>query len=119
MAVPKDVDISLSGGITVEWSDGHKSRYGIKYLRDACPCATCTDAHGTGEAPTKTLGGAPAGVLPIYKPTGATLVSAQPVGRYGLQLFFSDNHNTGIYTWDYLRELCACDECQRLRSKEP
>jgi DUF971 family protein len=106
---PKSVDVSLTQGVTIEWADGHVSRYGIKYLRDACPCATCTNAHG--DAPTSNTPGA----LPIFKPAGATLRSVQPVGRYALQFFFSDDHNTGIYSWEYLRSLCACEDCKRLQ----
>lgn len=107
--VPARVDVSLSQGVTIEWEGGHTSRYPIRALREACPCATCNDLHGTGEPPTTKL--AP-GVLPMYQPTGSTLTSVNPVGRYALHFVFSDGHSTGIYTWEYLRQLCPCDACK-------
>ncbi len=45
------------------------------------------------------------GVRPL-KPNRAELV-----GRYALQIFWSDGHSTGIYSFHYLRELCPCGEC--------
>ena len=33
------------------------------------------------------------------------LVGVEPVGNYGVKLLFNDGHDTGIYTWNYLREL--------------
>lgn len=102
VALPRSVDISLSTGITVVWDDRNSSHYPIRYLREHCPCATCTGAHGTAPVPAP----APSsGLLPVYKPIGATLLSAEPVGRYGLQLRFSDGHDTGIFTWEYLRAI--------------
>lgn len=111
VASPQDVDVSLSQGVTIRWADGHVSRYGIKYLRDHCPCATCTDAHGTGEKPTATRMTA-GNALPIYQPAGHKLEKVEPVGRYALQFHFDDRHSTGIYTWSYLRELCECETCR-------
>ncbi|MGH9481491.1 MAG: gamma-butyrobetaine hydroxylase-like domain-containing protein [Terriglobales bacterium] len=107
---PLRVDVSLRDGVTIAWSDGHTSRYAIAALRAACPCATCHDLHGTGASPPA----APQpSLLPIYQPSGATLEGVKPVGRYALQFLFSDRHNTGIYTWEYLRALCPCDQCKK------
>ena len=41
------IAISKSKGIHIDWKDGHHSDYSLGYLRDECPCATCTGAHGT------------------------------------------------------------------------
>jgi len=113
---PRHVDISLSQGVTITWGDGHVSHYAIKALREACRCATCQGTHG----PADPAPAAPAvlGALPMFKPTGGTLLAAEPVGRYALQFHFSDGHNTGIYTWTYLRELCPCAPCAALRPPE-
>lgn len=98
---PQRVDVSLSQGVTLQWPDGRTDHLSILQLRRACPCATCNDLHGTGETPTAL----PASPLPMFKPQGATLLAVEPVGRYALQFSFSDGHKTGIYTWEYLREL--------------
>ena len=44
---PEHIAISKSKGIEIDWKDGHHSSYGVAYLRDECPCAVCTGAHGT------------------------------------------------------------------------
>ena len=114
---PTPRKIKLAGehnSVAIEWSDGHRSLYPYADLREQCPCATCTDAHGTGERPTARL--AVSGDLPMYqdplKPEKAELV-----GRYALNIAWSDGHSTGIYTFDYLRELCRCPECRQRRGE--
>ena len=90
------------------WSDGHQSQYALGYLRKNCPCATCETQK---EAPSL-----PAGPLPLYKPA-ARLTRAEAVGRYALQLYWSDGHNTGIYAYDHLRAICPCSDCSKMRSE--
>ena len=58
MHEPEHIAISKSKGIKIDWKDGHHSEYSLAYLRDECPCATCTGAHGT--EPQKTNYSAPA-----------------------------------------------------------
>lgn len=98
---PQRVDVSLSQGVTIQWKDGRSDHLAVLTLRRACPCATCNDLHGTGETPTAM----PQSPFPMFKPQGATLQGVEPVGRYALQFTFSDGHKTGIFTWEYLREL--------------
>ncbi len=113
---PAQVDVSLTEGVDIVWQDGHASHFPIAALRAACPCATCVDLHGSGkrhnlnEPAASNTAAAPV-LLPIFKPTGSTLTAVKPVGRYALNFIFSDGHNTGIFTWEYLRELCPCPMC--------
>ncbi|MCP5405579.1 MAG: DUF971 domain-containing protein [Pseudomonadaceae bacterium] len=44
------------------------------------------------------------GVVPTNK-HDVTITSIEPVGNYAVKLTFSDGHNTGLFTWDYLHEL--------------
>ena len=48
-------------------------------------------------------------LLPILKadPTGVRVTSANLVGNYAIRFDFSDGHNTGLYSYDYLRKLAA------------
>ena len=57
------IAISKSKGIKIDWKDNHHSEYGLNYLRDKCPCATCTGAHGT--PPRQPEANDP---FPMYKP---------------------------------------------------
>lgn len=96
--------------LTIQWSDGHLSIYPYKYLRDRCPCATCEEA---GPQPEQ-----PAGMLPMLGQRPLQPDRVELVGRYALQIFWSDNHSTGIYAFDYLRGICPCAECMRGRGTD-
>ncbi len=45
-------------------------------------------------------------------------VQAQPVGHYAVQFAFSDGHTTGIYSFEYFREICPCTDCRTGRNGE-
>ena len=105
---PEHIAISKSKGVKIDWKDGHHSEYGLTYLRDMCPCATCTGAHGT--TPREKESGKPpepANPFQMYKPA-LKILSAEPVGNYAIRINWSDGHNTGIYSWEHLRRICPC-----------
>ena len=108
---PEHIAISKSKGIKIDWKDGHHSDYGLGYLRDECPCATCTGAHGT--APQKTNYSAPAAANPfqMYKPS-IKMENVEPVGNYAVKIYWNDGHSTGIYSYDHLRKICPCPDCK-------
>jgi DUF971 family protein len=89
------IAISRSKGIRIDWKDGHHSEYGLAYLRDKCPCASCTGAQSPFQ---------------LYKPV-LKMVDVEPVGSYAVQIHWNDGHATGIYAYDYLRRICPCAEC--------
>ena len=116
---PEHIAISKSTGIEIDWKDGHHSAYGVEYLRDCCPCATCTGAHGTAPRPKSTeapKSGAAAGPFQMYKPK-TKMLGVEPVGQYAMRIQWNDGHNTGIYSYDHLRRICPCDECRCARGK--
>jgi DUF971 family protein len=106
---PEHIAISKSKGIQIDWKDGHLSKYSLGYLRDECPCATCTGAHGT--EPEKSNYSAPAAPFPMFKPT-LKMLNVEPVGHYAIRIEWSDGHNTGIYSFDHLRKICPCESCR-------
>lgn len=111
---PADVKVHVSSGagVDITWSDAHTSHYDFKYLRDLCPCAMCDDERKK-KAEAKFAPGAPAASpLPMFKPL-AKARAAKAVGNYALQIEFTDGHSTGIYSFEYLREICPCEECAR------
>lgn len=112
-ANPEHIAISKSKGVKIDWSDGHRSEYSLAYLRDECPCATCTGAHGT--VPEKSNYSKPeANPFPMYKPV-LKMLQVEPVGAYAFRISWSDGHNAGIYSYDRLREICPCPECSASR----
>jgi DUF971 family protein len=97
-------------GMEIDWADGHSSHWGFAWLRNACPCATCVeerevDKREPGQAKPKA-----AQLLQMYEPP-ARPASAHAVGRYAIQFEWLDGHNSGIYSWDFLRRHCQCAEC--------
>jgi prepilin-type processing-associated H-X9-DG protein len=107
------IHVSNGAGVDVVWADGHASHYEFAYLREECPCATCNDARekkaSLGEL-ASALKSSPA--LPMFKPK-ARAQSATQVGNYAIQISFTDGHSTGIYSYDYLRNICPCAECAK------
>ena len=112
-ADPEHIAISKSTGIKIDWRDGHYSDYSLAYLRDECPCATCTGAHGT--EPLKSNYSKPE-LFPMFKPA-LRMDSVEAVGNYAIRIFWNDGHSTGIYSFDHLRKICPCEECRA--SDEP
>ncbi len=102
---PEHIAISKSRGVQIDWKDRHKSDYGLEYLRDHCPCATCTGAHGTAPRPKS-------GENPFQMFTQKLkMESVESVGNYAIRILWSDGHSTGIYSFDHLRKICPCEEC--------
>ena len=112
-ADPEHIAISKSKGIKIDWKDGHQSDYPLSYLRDECPCATCTGAHGT-EPQKSTYSKPDASPFQMYKPA-LKMLSVEPIGSYAIRINWSDGHNSGIYSWVHLRKVCPCAECKALR----
>lgn len=77
--------------LRLTWSDGHTVEHPYDFLRGWCPCAGC-QGHGLEVS---------------YHPPAAPVTAEQiePVGNYAISILWSDGHGTGIYRYDYLREL--------------
>ena len=91
------------GVLGIEWSDGHKGVYPVRVLRLNCPCAACVD-EWTGVRRLK----------PDDVPMFIMAQDIQPVGRYALQFTWSDGHDSGIYSYGLLRQLCQCDKTSEI-----
>lgn len=90
----KPKDILFGEDLTVFWKDGAETHYPLFALRDACPCAVCVDElTGRKVLDAKTI------------PADIHILRAEYVGRYALRIFWSDGHNSGIYTFAYLSEM--------------
>lgn len=107
---PVDVKVHVSSGegVDITWSDGHTSHYSFPYLRDHCPCATCKEERDRHDG----MRAGASSALPMFKPQ-INARAASTVGSYAIQIEFTDGHSTGIYSFEYLRELCPCEACGR------
>ena len=85
--------------VRITWADQYQSRYSLDYLRKICPCAVCNEQR-RNQDPLRVLRADQLG-------TTAELRPEQPVelvGNYALQFFWADGHNTGIYSFEFLRQ---------------
>jgi ATP-binding protein involved in chromosome partitioning len=80
--------------LAITWADGVRHVYPVRDLRLACGCARCVD-EWTGEERLEP-GSVPEDVHPRR---------VEGVGRYALQIAWSDGHETGIYPFRRLRAL--------------
>jgi DUF971 family protein len=100
---PKRIAVSHSDEmLTIEWQDGLSSKYPISGLRAACPCAECRAGKENQNIPSPLE----MQELPVINPASTDLERVEQVGNYGIQLHWKDGHSYGIYTWEYLRNLC-------------
>ena len=95
MATPTPTDIKLhqaSCKLEITFSDGAHFELPYEFLRVYSPSAEVR-GHGPGQE-----------VLQTGK-REVLINAAEPVGLYGINFFFSDGHDTGIYSWEYLHDL--------------
>jgi DUF971 family protein len=114
---PKAIKLAAGNDtLTIRWADDHLGVYPYQYLRDHCPCATCTDANGRHEtaADPTSLPSA----FPILGARALRPERAELVGRYAVRIYWSDQHSSGIYGFDRLREMCQCEQCVSNRLNE-
>lgn len=83
--------------LTSVWTDGFIGNIMLSDLRDACPCAYCTGEEIMGQ---KVFEG-----FKTFTPGMNELKALTPVGNYGVQATWADEHSSGIYTWEMLRDV--------------
>lgn len=92
-AAPREI-VEDDKALRFKWADGSDSVLSFELLRNHCPCAVCVD-EWSGKRKFLTL------LLPSnFRP-----VSISPVGRYAVQISWSDGHSSGIYSFRLVREL--------------
>ena len=97
---PVHLDLERERGLTVDWSDGRKSFYPLQLLRRMSPSAEQRILREKIERnPLTVLPSRPGSDGPFHA------VDAELVGNYAIRIQFSDGHDTGIYSWKYLRSI--------------
>lgn len=94
----KKIDL-IGNQVAIKWGDGHESFYSMEKLRALSP-----SAETQGE--TDILGNKHGGTDQSEYP-GVTVKNFEFVGQYAVRFIFSDGHNTGLYSYDYLKTIDA------------
>ncbi|MDH3494726.1 MAG: DUF971 domain-containing protein [Acidobacteriota bacterium] len=94
MAEPAKIVEESDSRISIEWTDGKETSYEAVQLRKSCPCAGCIN-EWTGEKilDSKSV------------PDDLNFSHISIVGRYALNFHFSDGHETGIFSFRFLKDL--------------
>lgn len=91
--VPTEIKLhKLSRLMEVSFDDGKRFEYSFEFLRVYSPSAEVR-GHGPGQE-----------VLQLGK-RDVDIVRVEPVGNYAIRPVFSDGHDSGLYSWDYLYEI--------------
>lgn len=96
---PRRIHLKRDEQLTIEWPDETTSVFPIAMLRKLCPCASCKELRKRMATNRLTILGEATSGGPV------TVDRAERVGNYALRLTWTDGHDTGIYSWAYLREL--------------
>ena len=93
---PVRMHLNKEEGLEIDWKDGKKSVYTLSLLRSMCPCAQCRTTRGQK---SKLM------ILPGNYSGKLTAIGAEMVGNYAIRIDWSDEHGSGIYSFEYLREI--------------
>lgn len=95
MAWPTDITVSDKGRtLEIRFDDGETVRLAAERLRVESPSAEVR-GHSRGE---KRI---------VTGKENVVIVDVRPIGNYAIRIVFDDGHDTGLYSWDYLRELAG------------
>lgn len=105
--VPQKLQLKRNDSLRIEWSDGVLTVYPLAFLRTRCPCATCRSMRDVPIGQPARGKSLSLTVLPGGGGSGTEARAAELVGNYALRIEWSDGHDSGIYSFDYLREIAA------------
>lgn len=91
--------------LVITWSDGSQRVTSAVNLRDGCPCATCREKLRAKQQDEEAGRPKQLPVLLAGELQPLKVVRMQPVGNYAYNIGFSDGHDSGIYTFDLLKQL--------------
>lgn len=95
---PTQIKKTENNSLMLKWNDGKVTEITLTKLRDECPCVNCKGESVLFES-----------YIPIKTPFKAAgfyeIDKLESVGNYAISIKWKDGHDTGIYSWDILRNL--------------
>lgn len=98
--MPTEIVGLLRSTITITWDDGHVTALPARAVRLSCRCANCVE-----EMSGRAL------LDPASVPESVRARGIQLVGQYAIAIEWSDNHSSGIFSFETLRKMCRCEKC--------
>jgi DUF971 family protein len=93
MAWPTDITVTDKGRtLELVFDDGETVRLTAERLRVESPSA-------------EVQGHSPSQKRIVTGKENVAIIDVEPIGNYAIRIVFDDGHNTGLYSWDYLRKL--------------
>jgi DUF971 family protein len=97
--IPTRLTLKRDAGLDVVWEDGTTSHYPLQYLRTMCPCAACKEVRAAPRQKSSLT------ILPGNYSAPLRAKAVEKVGNYAIRVDWSDDHGSGIYSFQYLREI--------------
>ena len=95
---PKRIRVDRAEGwLEMDWVGDGILRVSLSDVRKACPCALCGDIRAKQDAQLQ--------MITVDQTPSVDLSDVIPVGNYAIQIRWADGHDTGIYTYSYLKQL--------------
>jgi len=97
LKIPKRLRVVDDLRLEIDWEDLVVSSISIQRLRNACPCASCREKSLEPPNPLR--------VLTSSEMVPLRIIKMEPIGHYAYKITWSDGHNSGIYSIEFLRSL--------------
>ena len=81
--------------LQIKWDDNSETKISLADLRRFCPCAICTSQEDSHHHD----------YIKVFSDAQIVLKSINIVGNYAVGVSWADNHNTGIYDFNYLKKI--------------
>jgi len=95
MISPQNIRVHRDKGVLeLTWTDQHVSKMPFQFVRQNCRCAVCVDE----------MTGRPL-LDPATIPADLGVLEISVAGNYALRVRWSDNHDSGLFTWVHLRTI--------------
>jgi DUF971 family protein len=92
---PVKIEIVENKYLKIIWNDDSSDIIRLTTIRRFCPCAECQELRQE-QGPK---------YIPIYRDFEVAIKEIKPVGNYALNIWWEDNHKTGIYEYSFLKKL--------------
>jgi len=97
---PVQIKIKEKNYLFIKWNNGIESSIKLSNLRKNCPCAVCISERDNNSSK----------YIPIYSSEQLSVKDIRVVGSYAIGVVWADDHNTGIYDFNYLKKISELNQ---------